>query len=132
MYNGTETVTFLGHRIWEIVSDYIKKSKSFQEFKLKLKTMEPRKLSKQVMQKVLTTIFFITCLLIFYAGYFIIFKSHFLFCQFCLLLQLFKPSRQKPRILAKVCTWTMSQWHIILSKDSSTLGFLRTGIVDFN
>ena len=25
VYNGTETLTFLGHRIWEIFRDYIKK-----------------------------------------------------------------------------------------------------------
>ena len=35
MYNGTET--FLGPRIWKIVLDCIKKSSSFEEFKLKIK-----------------------------------------------------------------------------------------------
>ena len=29
VYNGTETLTFLGPRIWEIVPDCIKKSNSF-------------------------------------------------------------------------------------------------------
>ena len=37
VYNGTETLTFLGPRIWEIVADYIRKSNSFEEFKLKMK-----------------------------------------------------------------------------------------------
>ena len=35
VYNGTET--FLEPRIWEIVPDYIKKSNSFEKFKLKIK-----------------------------------------------------------------------------------------------
>ena len=41
VYNGTETLTFLGSRIWEIVPDYIKKSNSFEEFKLKIKLWNP-------------------------------------------------------------------------------------------
>ena len=41
VYNGTETSTFLGPRILEIVSDYIKKSNSFEEFKLKIKLWNP-------------------------------------------------------------------------------------------
>ena len=41
VYNGTETLTFLGPRIWEIVPDYIKKSNSFEEFKLKIKLWNP-------------------------------------------------------------------------------------------
>ena len=41
VYNGTETLTFLGPRIWEIVPDYIKKSDSFEEFKLKIKLWSP-------------------------------------------------------------------------------------------
>ena len=41
MYNGTETLTFLGPRIWEIVPDYIEKSNSFVEFKLKIKLWNP-------------------------------------------------------------------------------------------
>ena len=35
VYSGTENLTFLRARIWEIVPDYIKKSNSFEEFKLK-------------------------------------------------------------------------------------------------
>ena len=35
--NNAETLTFLGPRISEIVSDYIEKSSSFEEFKLKIK-----------------------------------------------------------------------------------------------
>ena len=53
--------------------------------------MESRKLSMQVMQKVLTASwFFIT----FYAAYFIIFKSHFylsILNRFCILVQFFNP-----------------------------------------
>ena len=41
VYNGTETLTFLGPRIWEIVPDYIKKGNSFEEFKLKIKLWNP-------------------------------------------------------------------------------------------
>ena len=41
VYNRTETLTFLGPRIWEIVPDYIKKSNSFEEFKLKIKLWNP-------------------------------------------------------------------------------------------
>ena len=41
VYNGTETLTFLGLRIWEIVPDYLKKSDSFEEFKLKIKLWNP-------------------------------------------------------------------------------------------
>ena len=41
VYNGTETLTFLGPRIWEIVPGYIKKSNSFEEFKLKIKLWNP-------------------------------------------------------------------------------------------
>ena len=41
VYNGTKTLTFLGPRIWEIVPDCIKKSNSFEEFKLKIKLWNP-------------------------------------------------------------------------------------------
>ena len=41
VYSGTEILTFLGPRIWEIVPDYIKKSSSFEEFKLKIKLWNP-------------------------------------------------------------------------------------------
>ena len=41
VYNGTETLTFLGPRIWEIVLDYIKESNSLEEFKLKIKQWNP-------------------------------------------------------------------------------------------
>ena len=37
VYNGTETLTFLGPRIWEIVPDNILKSNSIEEFKFKIK-----------------------------------------------------------------------------------------------
>ena len=41
VYNGTENLTFLGSRIWEIVPDYIKKSSRFEEFKVKIKLWNP-------------------------------------------------------------------------------------------
>ena len=37
MYNETENLTLLRSRIWEIVPGFIKKGKSFEEFKLKIK-----------------------------------------------------------------------------------------------
>ena len=87
VYNGTETLTFVGPRIWEIVPDCIKRSNNLIEFKLKIKTMESKKLSMHVMQKVLTTSwFFVTCLLIFCAAYFVIFQSHIYFANFKLVL----------------------------------------------
>ena len=42
VYNETETLTFLGPRIWKIVPDYVKKSNSFEEFKLKIKLWNPQ------------------------------------------------------------------------------------------
>ena len=41
VYNGTETLTFLRPRIWEIVPDYIEESSSFHEFKLNIKLWNP-------------------------------------------------------------------------------------------
>ena len=41
VYNRTETLTFLGPTIWEIMPDYIKKSNSFEEFNLKIKLWNP-------------------------------------------------------------------------------------------
>ena len=83
VYNGTETLTFVGPRIWEIVPDCVKRSNNLIEFKLKIKTMESKKLSMHVTQKVLTTSwFFVTCLLIFCAAYFVIFQSHIYFANF--------------------------------------------------
>ena len=91
--NGTESLTFLGPRICETVPDHMKKSNSLEKFKLKKKTIESRKLSMQILQKILTTRwFFIAFFFIFYVAYIycIIFKSHFYFehflNRFCLLL----------------------------------------------
>ena len=42
VYNETETLTFLGPRIWKIVPDYVKKSNSFEEFKLKIRLWNPQ------------------------------------------------------------------------------------------
>ena len=84
VYNRTETLTFLGPRIWEIVPDYINKSNSFEEFKLKLWNPEncPYRSYKRFLPQV---VFFIT----FYAAHFIIFKSDFclsILNRSCLLL----------------------------------------------
>ena len=76
VHNETETLTFLGPRIWEVVPDYIKKSSSSEEFKLKLKLWNHK-------------LVFYNMPFNFYPRYFIIFKSHFYFVNFksvCLLL----------------------------------------------
>ena len=41
VYNGTETLTFLVPWSREIVPEYVKKSNSFEEFKLKIKLWNP-------------------------------------------------------------------------------------------
>ena len=41
VYIGIETLTFLGPRIWEVVPDCIKKSNSFDEFRLNIKLWNP-------------------------------------------------------------------------------------------
>ena len=56
--------TELGPRIWEIVPDYIKKSNSFEEFKLKIKLWNTENCPCRLCKNVLTTSWsFITCLL---------------------------------------------------------------------
>ena len=81
VYSGTETLTFLGPRIWKIASDYIKKRNSFEEFKLKnygiQKTVHAG-YSKGSFHKLV----FCNMPFNFYAAYFIIFKSHFYFANF--------------------------------------------------
>ena len=64
VYNGTETLTFLGPRIWEIVPDYIKKSNSFEEFKLKIKLWNPENCPCRLCKRFLPKVVFL-CLLIF-------------------------------------------------------------------
>ena len=83
VYNGTETLTFLGPRIWEIVPDYIKKSNSFEEIKLKIKLWNPENCPCRLCKRFLPLkLVFHNMPFNFYATYYIIFKSHFLFCQF--------------------------------------------------
>ena len=82
VYNGTETLTFLGPKIWEMVSDYIRNSNSLEEFKLKIKLSNPGsypcKLCKRFLPQV---VFFRKFLLVFYGAFFVIFLSRFfLFC----------------------------------------------------
>ena len=95
--------------------------------------MESRKLSLQVMQKVLTTSwFFITSM-----QHILSYLSHiFLFVNFISVLSfivIFQPSRQKPRILAGVCAWIMSQGEtkqfILLQIN---IGTFAHWVVDFN
>ena len=89
VYNGTETLTFLGPRIWEIVPDYIKKSNSFEEFKLKIKLWNPETVHTGYAKGSSHKLVFYNMPFDFYAAYFIIFKSHFYFANFksvCLLL----------------------------------------------
>ena len=94
-------------RIWEIVPDYIKKVTNLKNLDWK-KIMELRRQSMQVMQKVPTTsCFFITCLLIFYTAYLIIFMSNFYFIfesilnQSFFLLQFFNPVGKNHEYLQK-------------------------------
>ena len=41
VYNRTKNLTFLGPRIWKTVPDYVKKSNTFEEFKVKIKLWNP-------------------------------------------------------------------------------------------
>ena len=41
VYNGTESLSFLGPKIWELVPEYIKKSESLEVFKNKIKKWVP-------------------------------------------------------------------------------------------
>ena len=41
MYNGTETLPFLGPRIWETVPDQIKKVNNLEELKFIIKLWNP-------------------------------------------------------------------------------------------
>ena len=68
MYYGTEIVTFVGPRIWEIVSDYIEERKSLEKFKLKIKLWKSENCPQIA--------FLITCLLNLYA---IMSYFHFVF-----------------------------------------------------
>ena len=59
VYNGTETLTFLGPRIWEIVPDHIKKISSFEEFKFKIKLWNPRKCPCRLCKRFLPQVCFL-------------------------------------------------------------------------
>ena len=60
VYNGTESLTFLGPRIWEIVSGHIKKSNSFEEFKLKIKLWNPENCPCRLCKRFLPQVCFFT------------------------------------------------------------------------
>ena len=106
MYNGTETLTFLGPRIWEIVPDYIKKSNSFEEFKLKKSYGIQKSVHAGYAKGSFHKLVFYNMLFNFYVAYCITFTSHFYFVNFKSVwsfIVIFKPGRQKTRILAGVC-----------------------------
>ena len=96
-YNETETLTFLGPRISEIVSDYIAKSNSFEEFKLKIKLWNSENCPCKLCKRFLPQVVFYNMSFSFYAAYFIIFKSKKFFVFFIFVFF----------ILAGVCTWTI-------------------------
>ena len=76
VYNGTETLTFLG-QFREIVPDYIKKNNSFEEFKFKIKLCNPENCPCKLCKRLLVQLVFFNMPFNFYAAYYIIFKSHF-------------------------------------------------------
>ena len=41
VFNGTETISYRGPRIWELVPNDIKKSKTLTEFKYRIRNWEP-------------------------------------------------------------------------------------------
>ena len=57
--NGTGTLTSLGPRIWDIVPDYIKKSNSFEEFKLKIKLWNPENCPCRLCKRLLLQVGFL-------------------------------------------------------------------------
>ena len=59
VYNGTETLIFLGPTIWEIVPDYIKKGSSFEEFKSKLKLWNPENFTYRLCNRFLPQVGFL-------------------------------------------------------------------------
>ena len=58
MYSGTETLTLLGPRIWEIVPDDIEKSNSSEEIKLEIKLWNPEKCPCRLYKKFLPQVVF--------------------------------------------------------------------------
>ena len=78
VYNGTETLTFLGSRIWEIVPDYIKKSNSFGEFKLKIKLWNPEDCPCRLCKRFLPQVGF----LLLFMQHILSYLSHIFICQF--------------------------------------------------
>ena len=61
--------------------DCIKKSNSFEEFNLKIKLWNPEKCPCRLCKRFSPQVDFYSTPFIFYAAYFMIFKSY-LFCQF--------------------------------------------------
>ena len=78
VYNGTETLTFLGPRIWEIVPDYIKKSNSFEEFKLKIKLWNPENCPCRLCKRFLPQVGFLEL----FMQHILSYLSHIFICQF--------------------------------------------------
>ena len=59
VYNRNTTLTFLGLRIWKIMPDCIKKSNSFEEFKLKIKLWNPENCPRRLCKKFLPQVGFL-------------------------------------------------------------------------
>ena len=78
MYNGPETSTFLGPRIWEIVADYIKRSNRFEEFKLKIKLWNPETCPCRLCKRFLPQVGFLK----FFMQHILSNLSHVFICQF--------------------------------------------------
>ena len=79
VYNGTETLTFLGPRIWRIAPDYIKKSNSFEELKLKAKLWNPENCPCRLCKRFLPQVGFYWHIFI---QHILSYLSHIFICQF--------------------------------------------------
>ena len=87
VYSRTENLTFLGPRIWKIVPDYIKKSNSFEEFKLKIKLWNPENCPCRLCKRFLPQVGFLELFMQHILSYFYLSILN----RFCLLLQFFNP-----------------------------------------
>ena len=70
VYNETET--------WQIVPDYIKKSKSFEEFKLKIKLWNPENCLYRLCKRFLPQVGFLEL----FMQHILSYLSHIFICQF--------------------------------------------------
>ena len=79
VYNGTETLTFLGPRMWRIAPGYIKKSNSFEELKLKTKLWNPENCPCRLCKRFLPQVGFYWHIFI---QHILSYLSHIFICQF--------------------------------------------------